>query len=182
MITTSESALRLPCSPVASVKEGLEIGRKLIDTLETVNKKAKKTYRKTQGKTSVQIGVGLSAPQIGIPKRVAVVKKDGAFIVLVNPVVVGRSDNTLQVTEGCLSFPGVEVNTQRYFWVSVKTDNIGTVMFGSNGWEQFDYAGKAFQEAVIAQHEIAHLAGHLMFDFAEGKENPDPLTWFSREV
>ena len=51
-------------------------------------------------------GVGLAAPQVGIPLRIAVIElPDEEIIVLVNPKIVKRSGER-QIEEGCLSIPG----------------------------------------------------------------------------
>ena len=52
-------------------------------------------------------GVGLSANQVGIDKSVFVIGDQGDFTkTFFNPVVVGVSEETEVMKEGCLSFPG----------------------------------------------------------------------------
>ena len=51
-------------------------------------------------------GIGLAAPQVGIPLRVIVIGIPGEEeIVLINPEIVRRTGERL-VQEGCLSVPG----------------------------------------------------------------------------
>ena len=56
-------------------------------------------------------GVGLAANQVGVLRRVVVLLADGEEEprVLVNPVILDRSDETEEETEGCLSLQGVRV-------------------------------------------------------------------------
>lgn len=55
-------------------------------------------------KTGWTEGVGLTAIQIGIPKRIAWLKfDDGEEITLINPKIIDRSKEKLLEKEGCLS-------------------------------------------------------------------------------
>ena len=105
-------------------------------------------------------GVGLAAPQIGIHKRICVicVKEQ---ITLVNPKVID-TEVVILYREGCLSFPGVTIQTKRYESIIVDTDNLGRLYFT---------AEDNLLECVVVQHEINHLDGKLMFDF-EWKRDP----------
>ena len=117
-------------------------------------------------------GLGLSANQIGVNKRVCVVGvKDP--LVLVNPRIVKRSEDAVQYIESCLSLPKTmrkPKNTVRSVSVTVETDNLGTVEFGPDekdkiGTEGHNYfADEGLLECVVAQHEIDHLDGILITD------------------
>ena len=56
-------------------------------------------------------GQGLAAPQVDVPRRIAVVdvppRRKGAALALINPRVVTASDEVARGVEGCLSIPGV---------------------------------------------------------------------------
>src|SRR5439155_18638233 len=60
-------------------------------------------------------GVGLAANQVGVLRRVVVLLADGEEEprVLVNPVILDRSDETEEETEGCLSLRSVVVPVER---------------------------------------------------------------------
>src|SRR4030042_3775208 len=65
-------------------------------------------------------GVGLAAPQVGSPLRIAVIGiPEQEVLVLVNPELVRRSGERL-VEEGCLSVPGSVAAIKRLPWVAVK--------------------------------------------------------------
>ena len=97
-------------------------------------------------------GIGLAAPQIDINAKVCILKIN-KLVSLVNPVIVESFDLMEFHHEGCLSFPGQFVNTKRFNEVMVKDDihPNGVVFTGL--------------EAIVAQHEIGHLYGELMFDY-----------------
>ena len=64
-------------------------------------------------------GVGLAAPQVGIPLRVVVLQMPGEEpITLVNPEILERSGQQ-EVTEGCLSVPGYYGEIKRSAEVTV---------------------------------------------------------------
>ena len=65
-------------------------------------------------------GVGLAAPQIGVPLRVIVVQMPGEEpIALINPEMINRSGEQ-EVTEACLSVPGYYGEIKRPAAVTVK--------------------------------------------------------------
>ena len=135
-IIKDKTKLSKPCDPCKDVETGLKIGSTLLEYL-----------------TKSSNGVGLAANQIGINSRVCVIKvKDP--IVLVNPSIVGKFKKIL-FQEGCLSFPGDYIITERYENIMVKADNHKATLF-------FDK--KNLLECVCVQHEIDHLDGITMFD------------------
>lgn len=111
-------------------------------------------------------GVGLAAPQVGIPLRVIVVEFGDEedenvppkLFSLVNPEIVRASKDSITGTEGCLSIPGYLGDVERSTQVLVKGQNRhGKPMrLKANGWL-----------ARIFQHEIDHLDGVLFIDRAE---------------
>ncbi len=103
-------------------------------------------------------GVGLAAPQVGIPLRVAVIELPGEeTIVLVNPKIVKRSGER-QVEEGCLSVPGYRGEIQR----SVKVIAKGLDRRG----REIRIKGEGLLAQVL-EHEVDHLNGTLYVDHLE---------------
>lgn len=115
-------------------------------------------------------GAGLAAPQVGVQRRVVVLKEQkvkggpagrkpsrmvGAFA-LVNPRVVERLDGEDEDLEGCLSLPGVRVVVPRSVRVVVEHESTygETLLVEMRGLE-----------ARVAQHEIDHLDGKLIVDY-----------------
>jgi peptide deformylase len=179
-IITDEAQLRLPCEPV-SLKEGGQIARLLTSTLERHNKKKRNQARKVGGMSSVQIGVGLSAPQIGIQKQVCCLFINEVPTILMNPVVVAHSEIQVPIQEGCLSFPGKNVDTLRWAWVTVDTLNVGRKTFGPTNPDQW---GQAYHllKSVVCQHEVAHVFGLLFTDFAKACPEPEEWTKWSSSI
>jgi peptide deformylase len=103
-------------------------------------------------------GVGLAAPQIGLPLRIAVIKngKKSPRIVLINPKIESRSKEEKQDWEGCLSLRSVRGLVPR--WVKIVVS-----YYDENGIKQRKAIGR-FSEARVFQHEIDHLNGILYVD------------------
>jgi len=108
-------------------------------------------------------GVGLAAPQIGVPLRVAVIEIPGnEVMVLINPEIVKRQGERL-VQEGCLSIPGYQGEVKRSVWVKVKAQDRQGRNIRLKGEELL---------AQALEHEIDHINGVLYVDRVEG---PDKL-------
>lgn len=101
-------------------------------------------------------GVGLAAPQIGIPLQVAVVEAEKDEIhVLVNPEIV-TSEGEHLLDEGCLSVPGFWGKVKRYEKVTVKARD-------AYGKEVRIVAAEGLLGQAL-QHEIDHLNGTVYVD------------------
>jgi len=71
-------------------------------------------------------GLGLSANQCGIMKRVFVIGYEDAQFACINPKVVNMSDDLKKEPEGCLSYPGLFLKISRPSWIEVEyTDENG---------------------------------------------------------
>lgn len=111
-------------------------------------------------------GVGLAAPQVGVPQRVIVIEygdeeqedAPSKLYTIVNPEIVRASDEAEVAAEGCLSIPGFAGDVERSLAVTIKGFNRHgkPVRLKAKGWL-----------ARIFQHEIDHLDGVLFIDRAE---------------
>jgi peptide deformylase len=133
--------LRQRADPVPGVDDAV---RQLIDDLfETMH---------------VAKGVGLAANQVGVAQRVAVVDTGGDTpdpLVLVNPTIVHRGEETETAEEGCLSIPEIFGDVERPVSIIVEaTDRSGALY----RLETSGYQARAIQ------HEIDHLDGVLFLD------------------
>jgi len=96
-----------------------------------------------------QFAAGLSAPQIGILKRI-VVTEEGIYI---NPEVLEYSEEKIIMNEGCLSIPKIFEKVDRPKTIKLK-------------WR--DTKGMPHIESIsgfnarVLQHEIDHLDGILL--------------------
>ena len=103
-------------------------------------------------------GVGLAAPQVGIPLRVLVISlPEQEDIALINPKIVRRAGERL-VNEGCLSVPGYVGELKRAESITVKGRD-------RNGKEIRIKADELLAQAL--EHEIDHLNGVLYIDRLE---------------
>lgn len=100
-------------------------------------------------------GIGLAAPQIGEPIRVAIVDLDEGqdIIELVNPVVTAVGGSEIEV-EGCLSFPDLYGEVERPFYVKVEAQE--------RDGSLYELEAEGYEARAIL-HEIDHLNG-VLFD------------------
>ena len=103
-------------------------------------------------------GIGLSAPQVNVAKRVVTIdvsKDRSAPLCLVNPEI-RSTDGETETEEGCLSVPGVYELVKRPERVRVQAlDRDGRS-------REIEAEGLL---AVCIQHEIDHLDGRLFVDY-----------------
>lgn len=95
-------------------------------------------------------GIGLSAPQVGILKRIIIVMVNEEPKVMINPEIISDVQETCTMEEGCLSFPGKYLSITRPKSVTVKYRNLA----GHPMLETYDGL-----TARIIYHEIDHLEG-----------------------
>lgn len=124
-------------------------------------------------------GVGLAAPQVGIPERLAVIEygeendheddeskppRPKKLFVIINPEIVKTSEETVMGVEGCLSIPGLVGEVERFEAIQVRALNRHgkPLKIRANGWL-----------ARIFQHEIDHLNGVLFPDRATKVWKPE---------
>lgn len=105
-------------------------------------------------------GIGLAAPQVGLLQRVMIADIGEGLISLVNPDII-QQEGFENSEEGCLSLPEIHVDISRSQSISVKGIN-------SAGNEiVLDLSGLM---ARVIQHEIDHLNGVLIIDYASTVE------------
>ncbi len=110
-------------------------------------------------------GVGLAAPQVGILRRVVLVRdisdeelpSEEQIIELINPVIV-ETHGMESDTEGCLSVPGI--------WGIVRRPDYAKVRAQDRFGNFFEVEGTDLTARCFC-HEIDHLDGHLFTEFAE---------------
>lgn len=105
-------------------------------------------------------GIGLAATQCNIQQRVLVIDTTvvggGLKQAFINPVILEKSDDTVESEEGCLSFPGVFANVSRHKQITVRNTTI------DNEQNELVLTGV---DAVCLQHELDHLNGIIFFDY-----------------
>ena len=111
-------------------------------------------------------GVGLAAPQVGVPRRLFTFDSGEEAGSYANPEVVWRSDDTQDGEEGCLSIPGVYFPVVRAMRVRVRAQQLD----GS----PVEREAEGFL-ARIFQHEIDHLDGVLFVDRLEAEHRREAM-------
>lgn len=101
-------------------------------------------------------GVGLAAPQVGMPLRVFVTDVEGdKHRVFINPEIILTSQEQVSIEEGCLSLPRLYLDVLRPEMIKVQAWN--------EKGRPFTLEVGGFLARVI-QHEYDHLDGILFID------------------
>jgi peptide deformylase len=155
-----DPVLRQQCQPFDLPSERAEAVA-LWDQLRSYADKLQQIYPFSKG-------VGLAAPQIGIPRAMSLVRPpDSAkHIALINPVVVWQSDDQDEKYEGCLSFFDVRVPVPRSLAIGVQL----TTFDGERSERSYDRG-----LARLVLHEIDHLHGTLARDLVRSGTRLIPL-------
>ena len=104
-------------------------------------------------------GIGLAAVQVGYLKRICVLDITPSRanpIVMINPIVKKKSEETLTMEERCLSAPGKVGKVKRHIRMTV------------NYWDRYEEEHeKTFYDlhAQVIQHELDHMDGKLCIDY-----------------
>jgi peptide deformylase len=146
IVTYGDAVLQRPAAPVTVFDEPL--GRLIDDMTETMY---------------AAPGIGLAAPQVGVPLRVCVIdlsagKRGGELFTLINPEFVERDGLQLE-EEGCLSTPGFTATVARPARAVVRA-------LDRHGTEHVIHGEGLLARAL--QHEIDHLDGKLFLDRLRG--------------
>lgn len=111
-------------------------------------------------------GVGLAAPQIGLPISVAVIdgspvadtfpECEGLKLTLINPELeVIEDEAPVNRAEGCLSLPGISENVKRHEHILLR--------WMDEDFQPHEQEFKGFASRII-QHEFDHLLGEVFTD------------------
>ena len=151
IVTAPDPRLKQKSEPVAKVDD--EIRQLMDDMFETMN---------------ASEGIGLSAVQVGVLKRVLVMDLGGGSsryegtsdhsepYFMANPEVIDKSEEENTYEEGCLSFPGQYADVVRPKRITIKD-------LDYDGHEQMLEADELLSTCV--QHEIDHLDGIVFVDY-----------------
>lgn len=142
---------------------GNPVLREVAEPVRKVNAELKKLIAEMFETMSLENGIGLAAPQVGVNKRVVVLDLSHEGIkpfALINPEIIKGSGEDID-NEGCLSIPGVYLPVRRYTKIKVKARD------ANDRQTVFEATGLL---ARAIQHEIDHLDGALFVDKVEDKE------------
>jgi peptide deformylase len=155
IITLGDPRLRLKGEPVDSF--GKYLHELLDDLTETMH---------------AAPGVGLAAPQLGVPLQACVIEVSGQLHELVNPKIV-RAEGEDRDLEGCLSLPG-------YVAYVTRKDRVWVVAQNRHG-KRIKLNGKQLLARAV-QHELDHLDGKLYIDYLDSMDELIPVANLADEV
>jgi len=150
-------------------KDSLLLRKKSTNFIVNPNDKVLKYFTArllTTVRDSLNQGVGIAAPQVGILKRIIWVqrldKENEPFEVYYNPYIKKYSEMKQDVLEGCLSIPDTRGMTRdRAYAVFLEYDD----KQGNHKCEMVE----AFTAAIF-QHEIDHLEGIMFIDHLDKEQ------------
>jgi peptide deformylase len=146
IITAPNKILRLVSEPVDLIDSTItSLVEDMADTIESYS-------------SEHEAGVALAAIQIGVPKRVVVIKENDDFIALINPCVTKESKAKEEDLEGCMSIPQKYAFILRPNKIKIKAKNLEG--------EDIKISAEGMMARIIL-HEIDHLQGRLLTDFVD---------------
>jgi len=111
-------------------------------------------------------GIGIAAPQIGVPLRVAIMDVDEAGLVVIDPKIEWVSEEVEETSEGCLSVRGLYGMLERPVAARLSAVDITGKRFVVEG-EEFG--------AQCMIHETEHLQGVLYVDLLKSRADLHPV-------
>lgn len=138
------------------LKEGDEILAKPAKEVKAINHRIREILDDMLETMRDSDGLGIAAPQVGVPRRMFIVEIEDRLVEMINPNILEMSGSQMG-EEGCLSVPGVVGTVERPAYVKMsgqdREGNLQTV----EGSELF---------AVALCHEYDHLEGRLFVEKA----------------
>jgi peptide deformylase len=130
--------------------------RKKAKLVKSVAEPERKTLEEMLSVMRNSGGIGLAAPQVGLAKRLIVVEYQDSLLMLANPKIV-KKEGIDFLEEGCLSFPEIVVKIKRPKKIIVEA------------LDKDNKKVKIEADFILSralQHEIDHLNGKLIIDYA----------------
>jgi peptide deformylase len=131
--------------------------------VEAITDEVRQLYRDLVDTMYALNGLGIAAPQIGVPVKMFLVEPHLAGrdanddpVAFINPEVIETSDEVQRGEEGCLSFPGIYVQVDRPMRARIRAMGIDGAIFEVEGDELL---------ARCLLHENDHLTGQLLVDY-----------------
>jgi len=141
-------------------KYGDSILRKRCKVIRNIGAKEEEILERMSETMYAFQGIGLAAPQVGIDKQLIVVDVGEGLLKLINPLILLKEGESI-LEEGCLSLPGVALKVKRAKSIVIE------------GWNEKREKVKIEAEGLFAhaiQHEVDHLQGILIIDYANSQE------------
>lgn len=134
---------------ILTYPESKEILTQKSEEVGDINEEIKNIIEDLNDTLNDSTGCGISAIQIGIPKRICIIKYNNENIVMINPKIT-NARGEVYFREGCLSAPGFYTNVKR-------AQKVWCSYLDENGREKEIAQGGLC--SVIIQHELDHFDG-----------------------
>ena len=134
---------------ILTYPESKEILTQKSEEVGDINEEIKNIIEDLNDTLNNSTGCGISAIQIGIPKRICIIKYNNENIVMINPKIT-NARGEVYFREGCLSAPGFYTNVKR-------AQKVWCSYLDENGREREIAQGGLC--SVIIQHELDHFDG-----------------------
>ena len=134
---------------ILTYPESKEILTQKSEEVGDINEEIKNIIEDLNDTLNNSTGCGISAIQIGIPKRICIIKYNNENIVMINPKIT-NARGEVYFREGCLSAPGFYTNVKR-------AQKVWCSYLDENGREKEIAQGGLC--SVIIQHELDHFDG-----------------------
>ena len=139
---------------------------KPVDNVELEEKRITELFELMRNTVAKTDAAGLSAPQVGVPERIIMVRTrvgvssaDIEIVGMVNPRITER-EGTSTAIEGCLSLPKGDWKTE-----VTRSETVTVHYLAPDGLEETLTASGTLARQI--QHEIDHLDGVLVTDYAK---------------
>lgn len=119
-------------------------------------------------------GRAIAAPQVGISKRMIALHLGATPFAVINPEILWRSPEQIEVWDDCLSLPDIVVRVRRHRSISLR-------FFDEQGRERV-WRELPEDSSELLQHEIDHLDGILMTERAIDGDSVRPISEHGRLV
>jgi peptide deformylase len=149
------------------------------DPVETFDKELRKLVKDLVATLLDEGGAGLAAPQIGVGLRVFAFDVDDTVGHLINPELHFPDEEEQDGPEGCLSIPGIYIDTKRRMNVVAK------------GFNEYGEPVRLVGTGMMArccQHETDHLDGVLFLDRLDAEARKEAMRqiraapWYNAEA
>ena len=148
--------------------EKLRLKAKKVETIDKRIEKIIKEMAAVLKKSESPKGIGLAAPQLGIPLRIILVRFGKTIVPFINPEIISADGEIIEGFEGCLSVPGIYGYVKRPAIIHLKF--LSNYRFDEKGipshttYYILHTTPLGSLSARVIQHEVDHLNGILFVD------------------
>jgi peptide deformylase len=141
IVLLGDERLYQTCTPLTPADDAL-IEQMIADMHNTI----------LEFRAKYQAGRAIAAPQLGYMKRLIYMFVDGKSTVFINPEIIYRSEEIMELWDDCMSLPNLLVRLQRHQTIQIR--------FFDQHWQEHTWE-LTDDLSELLQHEYDHLDGIL---------------------